>query len=201
MINKSKLKIAFSMYRTCYFKLYFKRFVVITFYVGCITFVIHRGYKCFGKYLSKPEGVEMSYDFIGNSLFPSFTFCSHNWNDNSPHRYNKAALKTCNISNYKEYAYEGRYIGSGHEYCSDPKKLQKVAGIGYKDLDIYKIRITTFDRFLNGFDFMDISNDSYFEWSNTFLDQNRGGCHTISFKKNVLKHGILWVRYELNSIK
>ena len=168
--------------------------MVLVFYVGCISFVIHRGYKCIGKYLSKPEGVEMSYNFIGDLMFPSFTFCSHNWNPLPPNRYNEKALKDCNLT-LSEYAFFGRYIGNGGASCSDTKFLQNTVGIGYKELDIWGIKLTTFDRYLNGIQWANIGNDTYFEWTRSFLDNNRGGCHTLTFKESALTHGILWVNH------
>ena len=182
------------MYRAWHCKQILRRIVVLIFYVGCITFVVHRGYKCIGKYLSKPEGVEMSYRFIGDLKFPSFTFCSHNWNPLPPLRYNEDFLKECNFTGYHEYAYEGKYIGSGSTDCMDAKFLQQRAGLNYDELDIWGIKITTFDRFLDNIQWADLDNDTYFEWTNSFLDQDRGGCHTVSLKENAITRGILWVR-------
>ena len=167
--------------------------MVLIFYVGCITFVVHRGYKCIGKYLSKPEGVEMSYQFIGDLRFPSFTFCSHNWNPHPPLRYNEELLKKCNFMRYQEYAYEGKYIGNGSTDCKDPKFLQKNAGLRFDELDIWGIKVSTFDRYLNNIQWADFVNDTYFEWTNSFLDEHRGGCHTLSFKESALRHGIQFV--------
>ena len=100
------------MFRIKRFTKFAKRAVSAFLYIGCITFVIHRGYMCFSKYLSKPEGVEIAYDFIGDTLFPSFTFCSNNWNPMPPHRYNEKVMKDCNLTLAK-YAYFGHYIGNG----------------------------------------------------------------------------------------
>ena len=43
----------------------------------CATFVIHRGYECFKKYMDAPESIDLSYKFTGSDEipFPSFTFC------------------------------------------------------------------------------------------------------------------------------
>ena len=184
------------MYRACHCKQFLKRTVVLMFYIGCITFVIHRGYKCIAKYLSKPEGVEMSYQFIGDMRFPSFTFCSHNWNKYPPNYYNEEVLNECNYTSFQVYAYEGKYVGNGTTDCTDPKILQQRVGLKYDELDIWNIKITTFDRFLNNLEWKwaAIANDTYFQWTNSYLDQDRGGCHTFSLKENALTHGIMWVR-------
>ena len=44
-------------------------------FFGCLIFVLIRGYKCSIKYLSKPEGLDMSFEFSGALPFPSMTFC------------------------------------------------------------------------------------------------------------------------------
>ena len=46
----------------------------------CTTFVVHRGYECFKKYMDKPEAIDLSYKFTGSDEipFPSFTFCPYN---------------------------------------------------------------------------------------------------------------------------
>ena len=46
----------------------------------CTTFVVHRGYKCFKKYMDKPEAIDLSYKFTGSDEvpFPSLTFCPYN---------------------------------------------------------------------------------------------------------------------------
>ena len=96
---------------------------------------------------------------------------------------------------------QGNFIESGSPNCTDPKILQREVGLRYDELDIWGIKITTFDRYLDQIQWADISNDTYFEWENSFLDHHRGGCHTISFKKSALSHGILWVRKKMNYVK
>lgn len=51
----------------------------VVLFIGCATFVSHRGYECFKKYLAEPEAVDMAYKFIGSeeNSFPSFTFCPY----------------------------------------------------------------------------------------------------------------------------
>ena len=46
----------------------------------CTTFVVHRGYECFKKYMNKPEAIDLSYKFTGSDEvpFPSLTFCPYN---------------------------------------------------------------------------------------------------------------------------
>jgi len=145
---------------------------------------------CVSKYLSKPEGIEILYETITKSRFPSFTFCSNNWNKLPPNRYNQEVLKNCNLTQ-NDYGIGGKYATPE---CNDPKALQQDVGLEFNELEIWGLKVTTFDRYLDGIMWADISNDTYFEWSNSFLDHNRGRCHTISFKESSLSHGLSTVR-------
>ena len=51
----------------------------LTLFLGCAAFVIHRGYKCFAKYIQEPEAVDISYQFTGDVPFPSITICTSFW--------------------------------------------------------------------------------------------------------------------------
>ena len=101
----------------------------------------------------------------------------------SPHRYNEKVLKDCNLTLAK-YAYFGHYIGNGGPHCSDTKVLQDTIGISFKELDIWSIKITTFDRYLNSIQLTEIGNDTYFEWTRSFLDNNRGVSGLLSNCQN-----------------
>ena len=52
----------------------------IIIFLSCTTFVIHRGYECFKKYMDKPEAIDLTYKFTGSDEipFPSLTFCPYN---------------------------------------------------------------------------------------------------------------------------
>ena len=84
------------------------------------------------------------------------------------------------------------------ENCSNPKYLQKNIGAGVLDLDIWGIKISTFDDyFANGYLQLNyheiVQNDTFFEWTDSYLNYHRGGCHTLEFKETVTKHGIKYV--------
>ena len=62
-------------------------------FIGCLIFVLIRGYKCSIKYLSKPEGLDMSFEFSGELSFPSMTFCPVGGTGIHPKTYDAKVLK------------------------------------------------------------------------------------------------------------
>ena len=49
--------------------------ITIVLFLVCGTFVTHRGYECFKKYLNEPEAVDIYYKFTGEVPFPSLSIC------------------------------------------------------------------------------------------------------------------------------
>ena len=62
-------------------------------FIGCLIFVLIRGYKCSMKYLNKPEGLDMSFEFSGALPFPSMTFCPVGGTGVHPKTYDAKVLK------------------------------------------------------------------------------------------------------------
>ena len=62
-------------------------------FIGCLIFVLIRGYKCSMKYLNKPEGLDMSFEFSGALPFPSITFCPLGGTGVHPKTYDTKVLK------------------------------------------------------------------------------------------------------------
>ena len=82
------------------------------------------------------------------------------------------------------------------ENCSNPKYLQKNIGAGVLDLNIWGIKISTFDDYLSDLQLNYheiVQNDTFFEWTDSYLNYHRGGCHTFELKPSVTKHGIKYV--------
>ena len=68
----------------------FLAFVSTILFIGCAAFVAFRGYKCFDKYLKKPQHSEISFESSKNHPFPSFTLCLSEVDS-----YNTNLLKEC----------------------------------------------------------------------------------------------------------
>ena len=96
-----------------------KTFSTILFF-GCTTFVVHRGYACFSKYMKEPEILDESYEFTGHVPFPSLSFCFRQDWDPKPLKEN--VLKECNLS-IDEYVHEQKWAGTGSANCSNPDML------------------------------------------------------------------------------
>ena len=82
------------------------------------------------------------------------------------------------------------------ENCSNPKYLQKNIGAGVLDLNIWAIKISTFDDYLPSMQLNHheiVQNDTFFEWTDSYLNYHRGGCHTFELKPSATEHGIKYV--------
>ena len=85
-------------------------FFSISLFAGCAIFVSIRGYKCFEKYLKKPQAVDISFQDTRKSIFPSFTLCPFE-------PYKKKVLDECQI-NETEYKNGGPWVGNGNQNCT-----------------------------------------------------------------------------------
>ena len=99
-------------------------------FLGCTSFVIHRGYKCLQKYLEKPEAIDVAFKSSGSqtAFFPSISFCSLY---NKPLKEN--ILKGCNLTS-KDYLEKNIWVGQGHSNCTDPSVLRAQTIYGLDDL-------------------------------------------------------------------
>lgn len=160
-------------------------------FLSCLTFVVHRGYKCFQKYLAKPEGADINFHFAGKQPFPSFTFCKHLSSD---------VLRKCNLTSI-QYDVKGIWTGHGSPECTNAKALKEKVTGSFRELDVNGIMIFSFDNYFFGEIFMldQLGNHTFFEWESS-LNSFSGSCHTLTFKSAILDHGIeqvLLFHYEL----
>ena len=92
-------------------------FISTILFLGCIVFVAYRGYRCFDKYLKKPEHTEISYKSSKSYPFPSFTLCASqnvSYNDNQ--------MKECQLDRIK-YIYGFQWVGKGGINCTNYRKV------------------------------------------------------------------------------
>ena len=85
-------------------------FFSTTLFFGCTIFVLIRGYKCFEKYMKKPQAVDISFKHTEKTVFPSFTLCPFE-------PYKKKVLDECQINKTK-YIKKGHWIGTGNKNCT-----------------------------------------------------------------------------------
>ena len=112
-------------------------------FLGCASFVTHRGYACFLKYLEKPQAIDVAFKSSASqdAFFPSITFCS--WN--KPLKEN--ILKECNLTR-DDYLEKNIWVGQGHANCTNPKVLKDQIHYGLDDLrqDIKQFSIATYEK-------------------------------------------------------
>ena len=157
-------------------------FVSTIFFIGCTAFVVYRGYRCFDKYLKKPEHTEISYKSSKNYPFPSFTLCTR-----YKQSYNDYQMKECQLER-SEYLEGGTWIGKGGSNCTDPKIFLTQVSASYEDLGIEKIHIFTYAASDNHYWF-NPGNWSLLEWT-LALTRPYQRCFTFSIPDNMVREGI-----------
>ena len=153
-------------------------FISTVLFIGCSAFVAFRGYKCFDKYLKKPQHSEISFQSSKNHPFPSFTLCL-----SEKDSYNTDLLKKCQLEPY-DYKIGSQWVGIGGINCTDPKILHRKAVANYEDLGIESIAIKTHVNDAGSDSYYDIqpSNWSFLEWKATSFieyveaDLNKKSC-------------------------
>ena len=118
-----------------------KDFVSTIFFIACATYVAVRGYKCFIKFLRKPQSNHISYEFTPKVIFPSISFCPA-----EEFQIKIEELNKCNLT-VDDYFTSGQWIGkSENPNCKDPKILHQNLMPKLKDLNIEWIEFKTFQR-------------------------------------------------------
>ena len=176
----------------CYFSL--KKAIIRTFslilFLGCASFVTHRGNECFQKYLEKPETLSVAFKSSGSQVafFPSITFCSLD----KPLKEN--ILKECNLT-LEDYLEKNVWVGQGHSKCTDPKVLRDQISYGLDDLkmEIDYFSILTYENDqLNSNSYTIYPNDSRLQWTSVIPVKvySSHTFHTMTLPEPLVKLGI-----------
>ena len=118
------------------------RVLQLSFLAICLTGFIMQSYDSFVKYLSCPQGVEISTQNQANIDFPSITFCpNHNGlvKVRDPEAYDNAKLEPCGIDllqSLKKYM-----IMTNGSNCGDPVHAWKMAIAGLNDFGIIQNKL------------------------------------------------------------
>ena len=177
------------MMRFCSFSL--KSFIIKIFslilFLGCASFVTHRGYECFLKYLEKPEAVDIAFKSSASqtTFFPAITFCSY-YKPLKEH-----ILKECSLTS-EDYLKNNIWVGQGHENCTDPKVLSNQINYGLDDLkkDVDYFSILTYES--SQLDSPKIyPNDSRFHWTYSIPNPDSSfTCHSMTLPQPMVELGI-----------
>ena len=162
--------------------------VSLILFLGCASFVFHRGYECFQKYLEKPEAIDVAFKSSGSQVafFPSITFCS--WD--KPLKEN--ILKECNLTS-DDYLMGNIWVGEGHANCTDPKVLREQSIYGLDDLkmEIDIFYIETYEKSqLNSSTITMYPKDSRIQWKSIMINSLYTICHTMALPETMVELGI-----------
>ena len=92
-------------------KLFFRKFVFLL----CLGIVIWQCWRCLEKFLSKPQGTQLSIVNSAGEMFPSVTVCRAFLN-------NLTILSNCGITHHQYYR-EAIWSNQDIDGCGDPKEL------------------------------------------------------------------------------
>ena len=132
--------------KNCSLTFFLKYIIQALIFLGCLTFVIFRGYECFVKYLDKPQSNRISYKFNSKVPFPTIAFCPTKGN-----MYKRKELQNCQLTK-DNYLKHGQWVGkSDNPNCTNPKILINRLMPNIEDLNIEWIGFQTFEQklFLN----------------------------------------------------
>ena len=113
----------------------------------CFGIVSWQCWRCCTKFISKPQGTQLSIVNSAGNMFPSVTVCPYpeateDEEYGSP-LYNSNILSNCGI-NWKQYKQECKWSNQAIENCEDPKSLYYNIIWKLEDL-ISEVKIYSFD--------------------------------------------------------
>lgn len=161
-----------------------RHFYKISLFCICLAFVVHRGYKCFDKYLRKPKSSLTKIQNAGGLLYPSISFGPTTIFDSI----DVEILKKCNLT-LNQYLFLGTWTGEGSEnYCSNAKNLLEKLIWHPKKLSHFEI----FYKLINGKKFYE-KDLKQFEMSKKWPNI----LYTIEMPKEAIKIGIeeIWITF------
>ena len=161
----------------------FSKVFTVSLFLICLSSICIQGFKCFEKYLEKPEAVNIQYEFIGNVTFPEITFCQLPKVAGLQKPHNLSILESCNIT-YEDYEKKAIWVGKGSELCKNPKDLYeallpKLADFGLIGVEIHLHK----DRKVLK------KSPQEFKWK-TRSNDYFGTCFTLDLPQNLTNLGI-----------
>ena len=117
----------------CY---WIKRLFRALVFLCCLGIVIWQCSRCLKKFLSKPQGTQLSIVNSAGKIFPSITVCPPTLN-------NLTSLKDCGIKEY-QYKYKSIWSNQDIDGCSDPEELFYRTIWKLEDL-VTEVQVTSFN--------------------------------------------------------
>ena len=157
-------------------------------FLSCLGIVIWQCSKCLTKFLSKPQGTQLSVVNSAGNMFPSVTFCPYP-DPKEDTKYNSTILSNCGITRNQYFVI---WSNQTIENCRNPKSLYY--NIIWKlDELVSKVKIYSFN--MSNIVFKDNKN-SLFSPIDT---QNYGRCYTFLPPEQNLIDGIYRIRFVLKT--
>ena len=170
-------------------------FCKISMFIGCFAFVVHRGYTCLDKYLSRPISTTTRKHFSKNVPFPTVTFC--------PRPYSSMNFEFmenyCNLDRF-DYLEEDKWLGQGLQtICEDPKEIFLNISSNLEDLSLHTIWVGYFEQ--NEIDRLDFEDLEFKR-----IPYKVGGLDFVSFPTcfswsvpdQMIKNGIAILKFDFN---
>ena len=154
-------------------------FKTVLFFV-CFVYVAIRGYESFKKYLSKPEVVDISFQYIGRMPFPSISICLF---DNPWKNYHKDIFDDCNLT-ATLYQSDGKWVGTGNENCTDAKRL----AVRFQGLDQIRLKSIYVRTYENQMYFLQMEELKSLNWTFSPWKVTRR-CHTLTLPEDMVDEG------------
>ena len=156
----------------CY---WIKRFFRALVFLCCLGIVIWQCSRCLEKFLSKPQGTQLSIVNSAGKMFPSITVCP-------PILNNLTSLKDCGIKEY-QYKYKSIWSNQDIDGCGDPEELFYRTIWKLEDL-VTEVQVTSFNMSANLLS--DIKANFFYP-----VDRNHfGRCYTFLPSEEYLRDGI-----------
>lgn len=176
-------------YESCIFKC-----IKWTIFVISLIGFVAQSYKCFEKYFSYPQAVEIALQPQTQVDFPSMTFCPNSpiVKIRDPEPYNWTKLQKCGI-NYTNM--DTKFTGNSPD-CQNPKNLWENATPNLEDFGINYLQISYFDGEKTIFE--GVKNYSF--WSRLLL-QEYGGYFTLTLPKIVRQKAISRMKFDIRKEK
>ena len=162
-------------------------------FISCLSGFLYHCYDCFKKYISCPQGVEISTQPQTTLDFPSITFCPYQQASHlgNPEAYNRTLLDYCGLNLGLDI--DPQFISSD---CQDPKEIWKKATPKLKDFGFLFAWITYQDR-----EEFEINFDEDNPMWRRMVSWMMGACYTLTLPKEIRKKPIHFIRFNVEVSK
>ena len=157
----------------------------------CLTGFAYKSYDCFVKFLSCPQGVEISTQHQTKVDFPSFTFCPQFFGDSKVNLSQKVSPYNWSLADECEIEFYSKFYSSK---CPKTKDLWKTLTPSLEDFGFesdYGLVVKFSDRTTQK---LSLNEGLLLKRENSF---NMGSCYTLTLPKNLTEKAIFYLFMKL----